>query len=50
MKGKGLLTGVLKKTHMGKLAILGSKIAHSHNSGSTGRIFSKFCPMKGANM
>ena len=29
--------------------ILGSKMAHTHNSGSTLRIFSKFCTMKGAN-
>ena len=29
--------------------ILGSKMAHAHNSGSTLRIFSKFCTVKGAN-
>ena len=29
--------------------ILGSKMAHAHNSGSAVRIFSKFCTMKGAN-
>ena len=29
--------------------ILGSKMAHAHNSGSAVRIFSKFCTMKEAN-
>ena len=38
-----------KNSHLGKWAILGPKIAHPHNSGSTGRIFLKFCTMKGAN-
>ena len=38
-----------KNSHLGKWAILGPKIAHPHNSGSTGRIFLKFCRMKGAN-
>ena len=38
-----------KKSHMGKLVILDPKIAHPHNSGSAGRIFLKFCTMKGAN-
>ena len=38
-----------KISHLGKLAILGPKIAHPHDSGSAGRIFLKFCPMKGAN-
>ena len=32
-----------------KCAILGSKMAHSHNSGSALRIFLKFYRMKGAN-
>ena len=38
-----------KKSHMGKLVILDPKIAHPHNSGSTGRIFKNYCPVKGAN-
>ena len=38
-----------KNSHLGKWAILGPKIAHPHNSGSAGRIFLKFCTMKGAN-
>ena len=46
-----------KNSHLGKWAILDPKIAHPHNSGfahphnsgSTGRIFLKFCTMKGAN-
>ena len=29
--------------------ILGPKMAQPHNSGSTGRIFLKFCTMKGAD-
>ena len=37
-----------QNSHLGKLGILGSKIAHPHNSGSAGRIFFKFCTMKGA--
>ena len=44
-------------SHLGKWAILSPKITHPHNSGfahpynsgSTGRIFFKFCTMKGAN-
>ena len=32
-----------------KWAILGPKMAHPHNSGSTLRVFLKFCRMKGAN-
>ena len=36
-------------SHLGKWAILGPKIAHPHNSGSAGRVFFKFCIMKGAN-
>ena len=38
-----------KNSHLGKWAILVPKIAHPHNSGSTGRIFLKFCTMEGAN-
>ena len=38
-----------KNSHLGKWAILGPKIAHPHSSGSAGRIFLKFCTMKGAN-
>ena len=33
----------------GKWVILGPKMAHPHNSGSTLRSFLKFCGMKGAN-
>ena len=36
-----------KKSHLGKWTILGTKIAHPHNCGSTGRIFLTFCTMKG---
>ena len=55
-KKQGSLTSFLKKKkyiyiyHLGKWAILGPKIVHPHNSGSVGKIFEKFCPMKGANM
>ena len=38
-----------KNSHLGKWAILDTKIAHPHNSGSAGRIFLKFPTMKGAN-
>ena len=38
-----------KKFSFGEWAILGPKIAHPRNSGSAGRIFFKFCTMKGAN-
>ena len=38
-----------KNSHLGKWAILGLKTVHPHNSGSAGRIFLKFCTMKGAN-
>ena len=31
-----------KNSHLGKWAILGPKIVHPHNSGSTGRIFKNF--------
>ena len=49
-KKQGSLTSFLKKnSHLRKWAILGSKIAHPHNSGSAGRTFSKFYTMKGAN-
>ena len=37
-----------KNFHLGKWAILGPKTKHPHNSGSAGRIFLKFCTMKGA--
>ena len=37
-----------KNSHLGKWAILCTKIAHPHNSGSAGRIL-KFYTMKGAN-
>ena len=33
----------------GKLTILDSKMAHSHNSGLALRIFLKFCTMDGTN-
>ena len=47
-KKQGSLTGFLKKnSHLGKWVILGPKNAHPHNSGSAGRIFFKFCTMKG---
>ena len=36
-----------KNSQWGKSAILGPKIVHPHNSGSAGRSFFKFCPMKG---
>ena len=32
-----------------KLAILGPKMVHLHNSGATLTVFSKPCTMKGAN-
>ena len=38
-----------KKIFQDKWAILSPKMAHPHNSGSTLRIFLKFCRMKGAN-
>ena len=38
-----------KKIHLGKWAILGPKIVHPHNFGSTGRNLLKFYTMKGAN-
>ena len=37
-----------KSSNLRKWAILGPKIAHPHNSGSAGRIFLKFCAIKGA--
>ena len=39
-----------KNSHLGKWAILGSKITHPHNSGSAGRIFLTFCTMKGVDI
>ena len=38
-----------KKSLMGKWAILGPEMVHPHNSGSTVRIYLKFCTIKGAN-
>ena len=38
-----------KDAHLGKWAILGPKVVHLHNPESAGRIFLKFCAMKGAN-
>ena len=38
-----------KNSDLGKWSILGPKIVDPHNSGSAGRIFLKFCTMKGAN-
>ena len=50
MKGTRLINRVSdKNSHMGKWAILGPKMAHPHNSGSSVRNFLKFCTMKGAN-
>ena len=49
MKGTRLFNRFSKKnSHLGKWAILGPKIAYPHNSRSAGRIFLKFCIMKGA--
>ena len=41
--------GLLKKKCLDKWAILGPKMAYPHNSGSTLRIFLKFCTMNRAN-
>ena len=50
MKETGLINRFSEKnSHLGKLAILGTKMAHPHNSASVVRIFLKFCTMKGAN-
>ena len=49
MKGTCSLTGFLKNSHLGKWAIVSLKSAHRHNSGPSGRIFLKFCTIKGAN-
>ena len=38
-----------KNPHLRTWTILGLKVVHPHNSGSAGRIFLKFCTMKGAN-
>ena len=38
-----------KKIDWGKWTILDRKMVHPHNSGSTLKIFLKFCRMKGAN-
>ena len=37
-----------KKLSFGEMDYFGPKIAHPHNSASTGRIFLTFCTMKGA--
>ena len=51
MKETRLINRFSEKNHIwGKWAILDPKIAHLRNSGSAGRIFLKFCIMKGANM
>ena len=42
MKGTSLLTVFLKKSHLGKWAILGPKMVHPHNLGSALRIFKNF--------
>ena len=50
MKGTRFINRLSEKNyHLGKWVIVRPKIAHPHNSGSTGRIFLKFCTMKGAN-
>ena len=38
-----------KNSHLGKWAILCPKVADPDNSGSAGRIFLKFCRIKGTN-
>ena len=49
-KKQGLLTGFVKKFSFQEMgAILGPIIVHPRNFGSTGRIFLKFCAMKGAD-
>ena len=49
-KKQGSLTGFLKKFLFWEMSLFGPKIAHPHNCGSAGRIFFKFCPVKGANI
>ena len=51
MKERRLINRFSEKENsdLGIWVILGPKIAHPQNSGFAGRIFFKFCPMKGAN-
>ena len=49
MKETRLINKFPATSHLGKWAILGPKMAHPHNSGSAGRVFLKFYPMKRAN-
>ena len=41
------INGSYQKNFRGKWAILGMKMAHSHNSGSAVRIVLQFCTIKG---
>ena len=48
MKETRLISRFSEKQFLfGEMGNFGPKIAHRHNSGSAGRIFLKFCPMKG---
>ena len=50
MKGQMLINRFSEKnSRLGKLAILGPKMVHDHESGSAVRIFFKFCTMEGVN-
>ena len=50
MKGTKSINGFSEKnSHLASWALLDLKMAHPHNSGSTVRIFFKFCVMKRAN-
>ena len=49
MKEARLINRFSEKISFGEMAILGPKIVHPHNSGFAGRIFLRFCTMKGAN-
>ena len=50
MKGTSLINRFSEKSSvLDKWVILGPKMAHLHNSGLAGRIFLKFCRMKGDN-
>ena len=50
MKGTKSINGFSEKnSHLASWALLDLKMAHPHNSGSTVRIFLKFCVMKRAN-
>ena len=46
---KNYFNGIFRKVIWGKLAILGPKIMHGHNSGSTLRVVYKFCTIKKVN-